>query len=1128
MKFGKTLLKNQIPEWSRNYINYKALKKRVNRAAEEARFGQQQARDDSVAGTHATQSNIHQSEFLSTPQEQKPLDDPHTNHQFVSALKETLDQLNKLMWFAELNKKGFGKILKKLDKRLNMETRSAYLETKVDLLPFATYTDLKDKMDTIILWITLFSKNSDAAGLQNANASPNGTDGLLAARKREGYITEQEIEDLKVAIEHDDVEKVKTMVACFQPSTDKSKSRQQLLNTLLEFACKSTSLGCLELLLDEGASPASNDNVNERNLLHRLCIQGGNLIEQEPTVARSSPVDSAQETITLIQILLKHNPNLTSQSDILHRKPLHYAAMYGFSRIVDTLLRHSVNNGEYSESQNFTSRFWVDHEGYSPLFYAILNGSTAATKILISRGGITDIDNALNPATTFEEFDLHNQEVKKPTNFPHDSWRQSPLAIACKSGNAALTSLLIEVGANLEMRDEDGETPLYFAARNGHLECVEALFKDPQRRANINVQDTVNGYTPLMVAAIEGHYQVVVILTRYGADVDVVDIEGWTAHEHAIFRGRTTLSKLIRPAKRAAVPAVEDSGQSASRYATAFEKRQRKDSISNAVRVYGHKYLNGQTMVIITLGSNDVRSTLCTKFVNFEPSILDSNEALSIVVSATNATGDFPIIDLPPADRSQTIGTSERPEPIVLFTSDPQKVVLKFDVVPTLGAYKRQLVARGTALLASEQNIPKNPTHANDSPASFPLTGNLTVPLVDTTNLNFVGSLAAEYIVVTPFEHPNMKIGSRQTYYKSVDTKVIGHRGLGMNKRASRLQVGENTVLSFVTAASLGAEYVEFDVQLTKDLVPVIYHDWTLTESGFDIPINAVTAEQFLNLRPSGHIKEYHQGVTAQKRGSVVIPTVNASSNSDDSIVDYLASLPSTPNMNKRVNRSNSLSALPGGEYDRSSASKKLELTKTKKSDKIKGNGPESIQAPFTTLEEIFKHVPKDIGFNIEVKYPMIDEAEQDELHYVQELNLFVDTILKCVYDHTDADRNIIFSSFHPDTALLINMKQPNYPVFFLTDAGTLPMADVRCNSVQEAIRFAKGADLLGIVTASEPILEAPRLVRIIKQTGLLLFTYGVLNNEVQNAKVQKAYGVDAVIVDSVLAVRKGLQDPSE
>lgn len=143
----------------------------------------------------------------------------------------------------------------------------------------------------------------------------------------------------------------------------------------------------------------------------------------------------------------------------------------------------------------------------------------------------------------------------------------------------------------------------------------------------------------------------------------------------------------------------------------------------------------------------------------------------------------------------------------------------------------------------------------------------------------------------------------------------------------------------------------------------------------------------------------------------------------------------------------------------------------------------------------------------------MVDEAEQDDLLYIQELNLFVDTILECVYNNTDADRKIIFSSFHPDIALLVNMKQPNYPVFFLTDAGTLPMADVRCNSIQEAIRFAKGADLLGIVTASEPILEAPRLVRVIKQTGLLLFTYGVLNNEVKNAKAQQSYGVDAVIV---------------
>ncbi|PNT60969.1 hypothetical protein BRADI_5g08707v3 [Brachypodium distachyon] len=59
---------------------------------------------------------------------------------------------------------------------------------------------------------------------------------------------------------------------------------------------------------------------------------------------------------------------------------------------------------------------------------------------------------------------------------------------------------------------------------------------------------------------------------------------------------------------------------------------------------------------------------------------------------------------------------------------------------------------------------------------------------------------------------------------------VIGHRGKGMNALASpdeRLrEVKENTVRSFNDAASVsGVAYVEFDVQVTKDGCPIIFHD---------------------------------------------------------------------------------------------------------------------------------------------------------------------------------------------------------------------------------------------------------------------------------------------------------------
>lgn len=103
-------------------------------------------------------------------------------------------------------------------------------------------------------------------------------------------------------------------------------------------------------------------------------------------------------------------------------------------------------------------------------------------------------------------------------------------------------------------------------------------------------------------------------------------------------------------------------------------------------------------------------------------------------------------------------------------------------------------------------------------------------------------------------------------------------------------------------------------------------------------------------------------------------------------------------------------------------------------------------------------------------------------------------------------------------------MKQPTYPVFFLTEGGVSQLpSEPRANSLQQAVRFAKSANLLGIVCHSTPLVEAPRLIRCVKGNGLLLFTYGPRNNDVEAVTMQTIQGVDAVIVDSVARIRKGL-----
>lgn len=148
------------------------------------------------------------------------------------------------------------------------------------------------------------------------------------------------------------------------------------------------------------------------------------------------------------------------------------------------------------------------------------------------------------------------------------------------------------------------------------------------------------------------------------------------------------------------------------------------------------------------------------------------------------------------------------------------------------------------------------------------------------------------------------------------------------------------------------------------------------------------------------------------------------------------------------------------------------------------------------------QRVPEQVGFNIEVKWPVSDEMEQYQLH-PPHLGHAMDAVLECVFQHV-GNRPLMFSSFHPDACLVLRLKQPNYPVFFLTSSGLERFTDVRCNSLRAAVHFAAHANLMGVVCASSPLIECPELIPEIKARGLVLVTWGAANNDSRNVRVQK------------------------
>ncbi|XP_038880107.1 glycerophosphodiester phosphodiesterase GDPD1, chloroplastic-like isoform X2 [Benincasa hispida] len=112
-----------------------------------------------------------------------------------------------------------------------------------------------------------------------------------------------------------------------------------------------------------------------------------------------------------------------------------------------------------------------------------------------------------------------------------------------------------------------------------------------------------------------------------------------------------------------------------------------------------------------------------------------------------------------------------------------------------------------------------------------------------------------------PFPQPreaNLREGPNERTFRSSKFLVIGHRGCGMNILHSpdpRFKfIKENSIPSFDAATRLSVDFIEFDVQVTKDGCPVIFHDCLiLTEEKGSIVEKRVTdlmLDEFLSYGP--------------------------------------------------------------------------------------------------------------------------------------------------------------------------------------------------------------------------------------------------------------------------------------
>ena len=129
-------------------------------------------------------------------------------------------------------------------------------------------------------------------------------------------------------------------------------------------------------------------------------------------------------------------------------------------------------------------------------------------------------------------------------NQQNTSTGNSALMIACMHNNLEFIKILIDAGANLNLRNKSirSDTALHIACRNNYIDIVKILIK---AGVNINIANEKLD-TALIIAAFYGYTSIVELLINAGANLNLADSNGCTAlicaakydHDH-------TLKKLL-------------------------------------------------------------------------------------------------------------------------------------------------------------------------------------------------------------------------------------------------------------------------------------------------------------------------------------------------------------------------------------------------------------------------------------------------------------------------------------------------------------------------------------------------------------------------------------------------------
>ena len=276
--------------------------------------------------------------------------------------------------------------------------------------------------------------------------------------------------------------------------------------TAIYNATKAGRKDIVELLISKGADINISNNLGLTPLYiaeHKGYTRIAELLIENDAKAISPSLRGAITIGDLerVKVLISQSADVNSQK-ILANRFLHLACENGYKEIVELL----IDKGADINAEN--------NIGQTPLDRAELFNKAETAKLLINHGAKRGLFSSVSSGDTEEV----KRRISQGAEVNAIRIGQSLLHIACQSGNKKIVELLINSGADVNVSNRRGLTPLDIAERDGQTEIIELL----------RVQGAKKGFSNLLRAINSGDIEQVKLLISQGADVNTKNNAGQT------------------------------------------------------------------------------------------------------------------------------------------------------------------------------------------------------------------------------------------------------------------------------------------------------------------------------------------------------------------------------------------------------------------------------------------------------------------------------------------------------------------------------------------------------------------------------------------------------------------------